>query len=276
MRRRHAGLLAALGVLALGLAARADEQAEALKARALAAAEKIQTLRGEMKITRGGGGREFEYRVKGVIQRPNLARYTVLFEGAPVQTVVSDGKQLLRLMTSQKQFLESAADPQGRNVGFGGTFMPMHAFLNLKAELEAGTLSYGGRKEVDGRTYEVLQLRAERAPQERSFFFDEAGVLRGVELLFRTGDQMLRNSGWLTEVRLNEPAKPEELVREIPEGYQKYVIAQPVAPDYTAELIPVGKEAPRFQLPQPGGGQLSLESALKEKKAVLINFWFYG
>ena len=41
-------------------------------------------------------------------------------------------------------------------------------------------------------------------------------------------------------------------------------------------LLPVGIEAPDFQLPRKGGGQLSLDDALKGKKAVLLSFWFAG
>ena len=37
----------------------------------------------------------------------------------------------------------------------------------------------------------------------------------------------------------------------------------------------VGKAAPDFNLPLSRGGRLSLGDALKGKKAVLLNFWFY-
>src|SRR3712207_8001760 len=42
------------------------------------------------------------------------------------------------------------------------------------------------------------------------------------------------------------------------------------SPDFEANLVPVGKKAPAFDLPTPTGGKLALESTLKDKKAVLI------
>ena len=41
-------------------------------------------------------------------------------------------------------------------------------------------------------------------------------------------------------------------------------------------LLPVGKPAPNFNLPTPGGKKLNLSSAVRTKKATLINFWFYN
>jgi tetratricopeptide (TPR) repeat protein len=38
----------------------------------------------------------------------------------------------------------------------------------------------------------------------------------------------------------------------------------------------VGKPAPPFSLPTPGGEPIVLSEALQGKKALLINFWFYG
>lgn len=44
----------------------------------------------------------------------------------------------------------------------------------------------------------------------------------------------------------------------------------------TAFLLPLGRQAPLFTLPTPTGGEISLSAALQGKKALLINFWFYG
>lgn len=41
-------------------------------------------------------------------------------------------------------------------------------------------------------------------------------------------------------------------------------------------LLPVGKKAPAFSLPNPKGGTIALQNTLKNKKAVLVNFWFYN
>ncbi len=41
-------------------------------------------------------------------------------------------------------------------------------------------------------------------------------------------------------------------------------------------LALIGRSAPDFILPTPDGGQISLSNALRGKKALLVNFWFYG
>ena len=43
--------------------------------------------------------------------------------------------------------------------------------------------------------------------------------------------------------------------------------------DEERRLLPVGKVAPDFSLPQVGGGELSLANTLKTSKWVLVSFW---
>jgi thiol-disulfide isomerase/thioredoxin len=56
--------------------------------------------------------------------------------------------------------------------------------------------------------------------------------------------------------------------------------AKEVAGKWRDELDPgrmlVSRPAPLFDLPAPGGGKVSLNDVLAGKKAVLVNFWFYG
>jgi hypothetical protein len=59
-----------------------------------------------------------------------------------------------------------------------------------------------------------------------------------------------------------------------PKGYT--AMKRPEPPDYEKGLVAVGKPAPDFNLPQVGGVNLALSDLLKEKKAVLVNFWFHG
>ncbi len=44
---------------------------------------------------------------------------------------------------------------------------------------------------------------------------------------------------------------------------------------YDARLDTVGQNAPAFSLPTASGGQVTLGETLKDKKAVLVNFWLY-
>lgn len=47
-----------------------------------------------------------------------------------------------------------------------------------------------------------------------------------------------------------------------------------VGGQYAAPLKP-GTTAPKWTAKTPGGSTLSLRAALKGKKALLVNFWFY-
>ena len=58
--------------------------------------------------------------------------------------------------------------------------------------------------------------------------------------------------------------------------YMRMLVQNGREPSFDEKLIPVGKDAPDFQLPQPGGNRIALSDVRKEKKAVLVNFWFYG
>ena len=52
--------------------------------------------------------------------------------------------------------------------------------------------------------------------------------------------------------------------------------AAPAHAQASSGLLPVGKTAPNFVLPTPDGKKLALKSAMKGKKATLVNFWFYN
>jgi hypothetical protein len=46
--------------------------------------------------------------------------------------------------------------------------------------------------------------------------------------------------------------------------------------EYTAKLLKVGTQAPKFSAQTPEGKKTSLDELRKGKKATLVNFWFYG
>ena len=52
--------------------------------------------------------------------------------------------------------------------------------------------------------------------------------------------------------------------------------APPSLDAYNKKLLAVGSVAPKFALSAPTGGRVELAEALKGKKAVLVNSWFYG
>ncbi|MER3462070.1 MAG: hypothetical protein C4340_04830 [Armatimonadota bacterium] len=50
----------------------------------------------------------------------------------------------------------------------------------------------------------------------------------------------------------------------------------PQLEEYEANLIPVGKKVPDYELRTPDGTKLKLHETLKKSKVTVINFWFYN
>jgi hypothetical protein len=65
---------------------------------------------------------------------------------------------------------------------------------------------------------------------------------------------------------------------DVPKTAADFKYTGPAAQEDPAEaaLLPVGKDAPDFNLPTLNGDKLSLSNVCKGKKAVLVNFWFYS
>jgi peroxiredoxin len=78
----------------------------------------------------------------------------------------------------------------------------------------------------------------------------------------------------LTNVKIDRPLPADTFAYTLPKDatpYKGHSIE-----DYNSMLLPVGSVAPSFAVAAPIGGRVELADALKGKKAVLINFWFYG
>ena len=102
-------------------------------------------------------------------------------------------------------------------------------------------------------------------------FLDRSHVIRrwvthtGTERVKLVYDATLRN------VRLDAPLAPASF------AYAPPKTAKPIQmPDEAAHLLAVGAPAPDFTLSTPDQGSVDLASRLRQAKAVLINFWFYG
>jgi hypothetical protein len=77
-----------------------------------------------------------------------------------------------------------------------------------------------------------------------------------------------------TDLKLDVGLTPKDFEWTPPAGWT--VAPAQTEPDFTANLLKLGSDAPAFSVDAPGGGKTSLGAAMKGKKATLINFWFYG
>ena len=226
-------------------------------------------MQGELEIAIKNGSSTGKMQASLRLMKPNYAH--VRMTGMGGQLVVSDGKTVFRVEESQKQYEKSPADPAGVKLFIGSDEVtdPIAAFFFAAKLASGGKHRYAGARKVNGKTYQVVQFTAREAPRQRILFFGASGLLEGMELKDTENGQTQTVSFWFKNLQLNAPMKPEQFAYAPPEGFE-------IERTPEESLLAVGQAAPDFNLPQPAGARLSLSDARQGKKAVLVNFWFYG
>jgi outer membrane lipoprotein-sorting protein len=265
--------LVGAALLTLGGVASADQKSDALFQKAREALSSARTLEAEVVQRFEAGDQKGGYTANVRLMKPNLGEVVIKPEGGrPGETTISDGKNLYRIMPGQKQYMRMPANPKGVG-GLAGFFMPLKAFFEPEALAAGAGHKSAGMKEVDGKSYEVVQFTSSQPPEGPTrYYFDENGLLAGMEIDLKDGPREGIFRLWLKNLRLNAPLTEKQFAYTPPAGFKLH---DPFA-ELNAALLKVGTSAPDFRLPQPDGGNLSLSGVRKGKKAVLINFWFYG
>jgi thiol-disulfide isomerase/thioredoxin len=268
-----------LGCLALLMgawcAAGADEAADALIRKARQSAAKARTLQADMVWSRPERGNQQVTAYATLrLMKPNYGR--IEYRGVPGGDIsfiaISDGTSAFLVEPPVGQFQKMPALPKGVRglVGTRELQAPVAAFFAPEG-IDFGTASRSvGKKKVEDRTYWVV----ESTPKAGSggavrYFFGPSGLLEGVEAKINEKEKSGAASLWLKNVRLNAPTTADQFAYTPPADFKERT-------DSSSSLLAVGARAPDFRLPLPGGGEVSLASSRQGKKAVLINFWFYG
>ena len=188
---------------------------------------------------------------------------------ADLELIVQNGATVRRKKTTltsagQAQKLLNALPADARRA------MPVTLFfrpLSPDALTNTGaTLRYVGQKTLAGKTYRIVEIADTQKPPytTRLYISPEDRVTRMQTRLTRGGTP-LSATATLSNITLTKVAVAPP---------------KPVPPAADAgpedELLPVGTAAPRFAIPTPAGPPIALDAALKGRKAVLVNFWFYG
>jgi outer membrane lipoprotein-sorting protein len=273
MRPGSRASLVGVALLALGGTASADPKSDALFQKAREALSSAPTLEAEVVQAFEAGDQKGGYTATVRLMKPNIGEVVIKPEGGrPAETTISDGKQIYRISPTQKVYQRSEAGPKGVG-GLTGFFMPLKAFFEPEALTAGADYKHTGAKAVDGKSFEVVQFTSTQPPEGVTrYYFGESGLLEGMEIDLKEGDQTGIFRLWLKNLRLNTPLTEKEFAYTPPADFKLH---DPFA-ELNASLLKVGTNAPDFRLPQPDGGALSLSATRKGKKAVLINFWFYG
>jgi len=269
MRPRYLAL-GICGLLAAGSGAAADEKSDALIQKATGAIAGFKTLRSQVSLSKDGGPQKMTMGATVTLLKPNYGRLRIMGpDGKPWQTMVGDGKAFYVVMQEEKRFMKQPLSPDLGSFQFPGS--PLGAALAPGSFFKDAEHRYLGTETVDGKSYEVIEFKRAGGAGTGKAFFGPSGLAERVELVEKEGEASSTSTVVMTNLRLDTPARPAEFAFKPGPGFK------PVEePSYEKALVAVGKKAPDFRLPQLGGVQLALSDALKSKKAVLVNFWFYG
>lgn len=293
MNGRRIAWMGALAVLAgaLGVGVGADAKSDALLAEARAAVAKLTTLQAEIEVTAG----QQTYAGSMALRRPNLARLEL--KGYATELVVSDGKKVYSYMPRQNQYREAVPAANGADLPLAavpsarGFFVPTAGI-----EVPAGAEVTAGREALDGFEYDVLTVATKPTPlrlarpnadgqappavivqSTNRYYLGPDRLVRRVVTITKIGERESPRTIVLKNLRTDAPVADALFAWTPPATAVKFTPpAAAPRPDYLAELVPLGKAVPDFDLPMPGGQRLALHAAVKQNKATLLTFWFRG
>jgi outer membrane lipoprotein-sorting protein len=284
---RHRSVFLWGGALVLALmgtrAARADEKADTLLKEVETATKAVKTLTADLSMSENfktPDGNEHTVKMAATLKlrKPNLARLD-FSEGPFAKTIASDGKDVFTLVPGNR-YQKTKVDAQGKNIDALWA-APVSMFFSGQFSLYGAdskpAATYAGKQTIEGTEYDVVQLSGAKPFAYTGKLYIAPSKLATrleMETTPQAGGQAMKLDAALTNVKLNPPLTEAAFAYVPPRGATLYT--QPSLDDYNKKLLAVGSVAPKFTLSAPTGGRVELAEALKGKKAVLVNFWFYG
>ena len=135
--------------------------------------------------------------------------------------------------------------------------------------------SYSGKETVEGTEYDVVKMSGTQPfTYTTRLFIAPSKLVTRMDMVLTQGGQSAKLDAVLKNVKVDPPLADAAFAFAPPKGATLF--KPPSLDDYNKNLLPVGSAAPRFALSSPTGGKVALDDILKGKKAVLVNFWFYG
>jgi peroxiredoxin/outer membrane lipoprotein-sorting protein len=264
-------LVAALcGAFLAPAAVHADRRSDLLLREAARKAFQVRSVELHYTMRLAEKGRTQETRGVVRFRRPDQVSLQVL-NGPSPHRVVSDGKQVVS-EDRRKQEYTPAAAPSLKGDDFG-PFMEAGILLTqfFDPKTPAGQTSYAGTRTIGARRYRTVRIRSRAGGQEGALvYLGPSGLIEGFDAVIAQGGSQTRITQRTTRLRLNLPLSPRRFSYKPPAGFTMASTTD----DPEKLLLPIGKQAPEFNLPRPGGGRLSLSAVRKQKKVVLVNFWF--
>lgn len=258
---------------------RADKKGEALLGEVTQATKKAKSLTADLKGSYRFGGETRKMSGKVSLQRPNLAHIDL--NVAPMgQMLISNGKDVFMVMKEQKQYMKQKAAPNGENIQ-SGILSGMFFNPDIKATLanfatQGGAPVWKGTEARNGVKYQVLEIASKGEDKTRiRVFVGPKKLIEGIAMERSMQGQTVKIEEFFTNVKVNTRLAASRFAFKPPAGFKPFEMSTPQS--YDAKLLAVGAEAPAFELTKPDDkSKVSLAKMLEGRKAVLVNFWFYG
>jgi len=253
---------------AFGSGIRADEKADKLVQEVTAKSATLRTLSGRVTIFQVADGKRVASSGTFYLKKPNRALITL--KGGPLaMTLASDGVSMTTCFGNQ--YMKTTADPRGKNINVGWAY-PITMFFDpvgAMLQMGKGDRSLGATETIDGLACSTVLFRD--GDNSVKIYVGPDRVLRHALMEMKQGDKKYSLGADLADVRINAPVTAAQLAFNLPKNAKKYE-----QPDYNAKLIAVGKFAEKFDMAALDQDRLTFDDAARGKRAVLVNFWFYG
>jgi outer membrane lipoprotein-sorting protein len=262
--------IAGVGLLLTTLAGPAQAQGDAdrLLREMRAAYGRLQSLTADLTLTRRHGGETIRLQGTVKLRKPNLAR--VELSGPFSRTIVSDGKTRWTWFSEVNRYRKEAIHPRrasdiqvlwARPVSL--FFDPERLSFNFQARVRPRLL---GTRTLDGTAYRVIEIASDELCKETvRYFIGPDRLVHRMEAELKAEGQQVQVAARLSNLHLNPPLGDPEFAYAPPAGASEY---------REAEMARSGSQAPSFTLPGTAGSPVALAEALRDHRAVLLNFWF--
>jgi thiol-disulfide isomerase/thioredoxin/outer membrane lipoprotein-sorting protein len=237
-----------------------DDKAAALLAEVAAKGKALKSFSTDVTMTMTGPEPQ-KMTGKIRVQNPGKGRLELAPEKGPALLIVSDGTSAYNI--TGKTYVKTPSSNE--------TIWPFLTGIN---GADASKFVYKGTETLGEVTYDVLEM-IEATQTHRAYISPEKIIQRYI-MTFSAGDKKIGQDIALANIQLDPELAAENFT--LPAGLEE--AKAPAGGDgmeaLNAKLLKVGTTAPAFNLATPAGGKLSLAQALKGKKAVLVNFWFFN
>jgi outer membrane lipoprotein-sorting protein len=276
MNRFHVAVLIGCALALNATApASADQKANKLLQEMVAASKAVKTFRAEVATVTDSFPMKMNIRGQVTFKAPGLLRADL--KGSPEGdiTFASDGKTLYTYNQKTNELTKTEFNSSMVTGYLSMYVLPIALLMEAQdfynSVLKEGTSRVVGTRKIGKQSFQVVEVKVQDITM--SVYLGKDRLAHRLSIAGKQGNQTFRFDSTLTKVVVNRPIDNSFFAYTPPKNAK---VAERSTPNYEAKLVPVGQEAPNFTLPSPAGGQIALSEALRGKKALIVNFWFYG